>query len=74
VDCADLGEVLSDDGLKGISGRIYLGVLYIERTPLLQTEWNLLIERSEWQGDDLESLEARLYVFAIDDGYGESAS
>ena len=80
TDCDDLGAVLSDgfwdDAEKPAKGFIYLGCLFIEK---VQDHWpdaskaegkyHLIIERSEWITDDLESLERRLYAFADSDGY-----
>ena len=57
-------------------GNRYLGSLYIDQVQEHWPEsaqgkgkWHLLIERDEWITDDLESLERKLYDFAISAGY-----
>jgi len=73
VDCADLGATLSfDTGQEEpVKGRVYLGQYYIEDTrswpdPDVATgRWYLILERSEWQSDDLADLERRLYLYAL---------
>lgn len=72
--CAAVGSAPWDD--KPAKGLLYLGVLYVEgvqphwpeKTRALG-KWHLLIGRCEWVTDDLESLERRLYDFAIGEGY-----
>lgn len=66
-DCADLGAHISEDSLENVPGRVYLDCLYIER--LASGQWNLLLERDEWQSDTLEPLERKLYAFARSEGY-----
>lgn len=78
--CDDLGEALQDAGWAGepspASGNLYLGCLYIDEVKphwpekaRAQGKWHLLIERSEWISNDLESLERRLYEFAVAEGF-----
>ena len=66
-DCADLGEVILEDALENVPGRVYVDVFYIER--LANGQWNLLLERDEWQSETLEPLERKLYDYAVSEGY-----
>jgi hypothetical protein len=77
--CNDLGKALGDarweDGPAG-TGFLYLDALYIEDVPShwpdaakAQGNHYLILERCEWITDDLESLERRLYEFAVSAGY-----
>jgi len=78
-DCDDLGEALQDALWENepapARGRLYLDVLYIERKPVRgwpngrPEEWSLLIGRDDWLSDDLTELEAKLYEFAVDEGF-----
>lgn len=80
-DCDDLGKALSDTSMgetgEPIRGRLYAGSLYIIRRPESgwidgdQREWDLVIANQEWISDDLPDLEARLYEFALSEGYCE---
>jgi hypothetical protein len=73
-DCDDLGAALDDarwdlpDGGKA-RGRLYLDVLYIERIMHSEGEWSLLLGNDERISNDLPSLEARLYHWALSEGY-----
>jgi len=74
--CEDLRAALQDEVFgAGVKGNLYLGRLYIEDTTGWPADgsgkgrWDLLIGRADWQTDDLESLERRLYAFAVDEGY-----
>jgi ABC-type phosphate transport system substrate-binding protein len=68
VDCADIGAHLKDECLQGVAGRIYLGVLYIERWDDPRGPWLTLIGREEPSGS-LETVERALYEFAEGEGY-----
>jgi len=77
-DCDDLGEALNDalwDGIEPGRGRLYVDVLYIERKPASgwpngrPEEWSLMLDRDDWLSDDLAELEAKLYEFAVAEGY-----
>ena len=75
----DLGAVLSDarwEDEPSAKGNLYLGALYIEQVQDHWPEaarkagkWHLLIGRDESIMDDLESLERKLYEFAVSEGY-----
>lgn len=78
--CDDIGKVLRDarweDDPMPAKGLIYLGLLYIEEVQAWWPErarelgkYHLLIGRTDWISDDLESLERKLYEFADDEGY-----
>jgi hypothetical protein len=73
-DCDDLGAALDDcrwdllDGGKA-RGRLYLDVLYIERIMHSEGEWSLLLGNCESISNDLPSLEAQLYAWALSEGY-----
>ena len=80
--CDDLGAKLSDarweDEPVPAKGNLYLDALYIEaiqphwpEAARKEGKWHLLIGRDEWITDDLESLERRLYDFAVSEGYCE---
>jgi hypothetical protein len=82
--CDDLGKVLADaqwEGEPAAKSLLYLGVLYIDQVmphwpeqARQQGKWHLLLNRSEYISDDLESLERELYQFALAEGYcGNSA-
>jgi hypothetical protein len=66
---ADLGPILSDDCFDGSPGRVYLSSFYICGT---EGDWNLILERDEYQGD-LRDLEVRLYDWVVtQSGHDES--
>lgn len=77
VAALDLNAVpgIGDVGLEGAPGFVYCGSLYIQR---VTEEWperaraegayHLILNRDEWISDDLESLELRLYDFAVGEG------
>jgi hypothetical protein len=75
TECADLGKRLEEcrwDDEPIASGLVYAGDLYIERVgshwpekAKAEGKWYLLICNEEWISDDLESLERRLYAFAV---------
>lgn len=65
---SDLGASIGDDGLAGIPGFTYLGVLYIER---YGDGYHLLIGRHTEVGSDLDAFEQRLFDFAKSEGYVE---
>jgi hypothetical protein len=75
--CDDLGKALNDarwEDEPPARGYLYLGVLYIEQWGDGWPEHNkgkylLTIHRNEWLSDDLESLERKLYDFAVSEGY-----
>jgi len=83
--CEDLGAELCDssfDEYGKARGRLYLDCLWIQERPTngwlngAEGRWFLLIGREDWLSDDLESLERKLYEFAIDEDYiaaGDSA-
>jgi len=60
--CPDLGAQMDDDSLTGVPGLIYEGG-YIEEPVggCRGCRWHLIIERSEWESDDLEELERILF-------------
>lgn len=67
-DVDDLDKFVPDMDLDGVGGRIYLdddGPLWIER---FGGGWLLTVERSQYQGEDLEPLEKTLYNFALGEG------
>ena len=81
--CDDLGTKLADaawdDEPEKARGWIYLDALYIEKVLPHWPEdtralgkWHLIINRSEWITDDLESLERILYEWALTEGYCEA--
>lgn len=60
---SDLGKVLADEIYDGIAGFVYDGDCYISIA--LESEngkYHLLIERSEWQSDNLVELEETLWA------------
>src|SRR4051812_14132272 len=78
--CDDLGAKIPDARWDHepvpAKANIYLDALYIEQvadhwpeTARKAGTWHLLIGRSEWISDDLESLERKLYEFAVSEGY-----
>ncbi len=77
----DPGAALHDCAWHGEppgKGWVYLGALYIEQVqahwpPQARAagQWHLLIGRADWISDGLPSLEARLYDFAVSEGYTE---
>jgi hypothetical protein len=80
-DCDDLrtietGEVW-DDEPGTPRGRVYLDGLFILRRPEAgwpngaAGEWHLALGREDWLTDDLRTLEARLYGFAMSSGWCE---
>lgn len=80
--CEDLGTRLNDacwENEPKAKGNVYLDCLYIEAVQDHWPEnvralgkWNLHIEREDWTSDDLESLERRLYDWALAEGYCEA--
>jgi hypothetical protein len=61
-------------------GNLYLSCLYIDAVQEWWPQearnagkWHLLLGRDEWITDDLESLERKLYEWAIDEGYDKDA-
>jgi hypothetical protein len=57
-------------------GYIYLGALHIDEVAphwpdrtRAKGKWHLIIGREEWVTDDLESLERKLYEFALSEDY-----
>lgn len=59
-----------------IGGFVYWNDLWIEDTRTWSHDdgggrWYLLLNRDEWRSDDLAELEARLYEWALDEGYWE---
>ena len=77
--CDDIGTKLDDgrpeEAPKAV-GNVYLDTLYIEQVQDHWPEaarnagkWNLIIGNQEWISDDLESLEHKLYDFAVSEGY-----
>ncbi len=81
--CDDLGAKLSDamwEGEPAAKGNVYLDALYIgavmdhwPEAARKQGAWHLLIGNCEWISDDLESLERKLYDFAVSEGYEVAA-
>jgi hypothetical protein len=80
--CEDLSEAIADARWQGeppAKGNLYLdGTLYIEEVQAhwpdatkAQGKWHLLIERNETICDDLESLERKLFAWAMANGYGD---
>jgi hypothetical protein len=75
--CDNLGEALRDEMLMSEKGLLYCGCLFIEDTNAWPTDapgyskgrWYTLIGRSEYQSDDLQSIERKLYEFAVSEGY-----
>ncbi|MGU9981493.1 hypothetical protein ACJ4V0_15770 [Phreatobacter sp. HK31-P] len=65
-DEADLGAALQEDTLPGVPGRLYVDVLYLEKTA---TGWSLLIGREYEESPDIAALESGLFEFALDEGY-----
>lgn len=75
----DLARDVSSDNWSAQDtpkGWLYLGSLYIERVqphwPKAAQErgsWHLQIYRDDWISDDLESLERKLYEWAVSEGY-----
>jgi hypothetical protein len=79
--CTDLGKVLSDaqwEGEPNAKGNLYLGILYIDEVQdhwpdaaRAKGKWHLILDRREWISDDLESLERKLFDFAMSAGYAD---
>jgi len=79
----DLAAVIEDECFvdpahpeRKEQGNVYLGALYIDRVQSwwlpeakAQGGWHLIIDRSEWITNDLETLERKLYEFAAVEGY-----
>lgn len=55
-------EFFIDSPTKGFLS--YKG-FYIELTPSLPTAYYLLLENADWASNDLESLEKKLYEYAV---------
>ena len=79
TDCADLGAFLQDESLEGRPGLIYCGALYIEKANSLWPEearergaYDLILGRDEWISPDLETLERKLYAYALSEGFTEA--
>lgn len=74
----DLWDECDDASVKGRPGRVYCGCLWIEDASDWPTDapgfgqgrWYTIIGRDEYQSDDLESIERRLYDFAVSEGIG----
>jgi hypothetical protein len=81
--CADLGAKLKDghwDDGPPATGFVYLDALWIEDVPehwpeaaRIEGRYYLQIENCEYFADQLELLECRLYVWAVDSGYCDAA-
>jgi hypothetical protein len=80
--CADLGKAIAEARWQGeppAKGNLYLdGTLYVEEVQPhwpdatnARGKWHLLLERDEWVTDDLESLERKLFAWAMASGYGD---
>jgi hypothetical protein len=67
-DCDDIGAELDDVSLMGVPGRIYLGVLYIEKWQGGSAPWFTTIENTQPAGT-LEQVETVLYDWATRAGY-----
>lgn len=75
----DIGCAIADERWAGEpppKGWLYLGKLYIEMTDEHWPEvarthgkWYLILNRDETVTDDLESLERKLYAWAMAEGY-----
>lgn len=78
----DLALQLDDPALNwreedepAAEGWVYLDALWIQHRPAAgwengaKGEWNLIIANCDWLSDDLADLEAKLYQFAISEGY-----
>ncbi len=85
TNCDDLGEKIPDarwdDEPVPAKANIYLDCLYISsvmphwpEAARKEGNWHLLLGRCEWISDDLESLERRLYDWAVSEGYFDSKS
>jgi hypothetical protein len=66
------------DGEPPARGYLYLGELYIEEVQphwpdaaKARGKWHLLLDRDDWITDDLETLERKLYDWAVSEGYFE---
>lgn len=69
----------NEDARKPACGNVYLGGLYIEHAGENWTDearargqWYLMICNEQYISDDLESLERKLYRFAVGFGWGET--
>jgi hypothetical protein len=80
VEVSDLAPVLErigmdSDGYEGEAGLVYIDALYINSNspgwaePARSYKYLLHISNNEWLSDDLETLERKLYEFALDEGY-----
>ncbi len=78
--CPDIGAAISADmGRKEpVAGNLYLGTLYIDSVDIHWPEdhrakgvWHLCLGRDEYISNDLESLEHKLYDWAIEMGYDD---
>lgn len=78
-DVADLGTVISDLQLDGEAGRVYLECLYIKRwedgrhgiAPANGPTWLVATDGPDETAGELSDLEARLYLWAMANGYGD---
>jgi len=77
----DLMSVFEDDRFNLGDDMVSKGIVYLNNALYIEDAsawpnyeqgsggWYLLLGRHEWQTDDLESLERRLYQYAIDEQF-----